>query len=232
MTNAGGTTFTLVCQNNSSQSGDFCVFQQDPSLGVTNAQSVAWLVEPAHPTTRVTFCWQASYDFAWSKTGKLAEGVVAASAQVWPADLETSNQVTLTYVGGAFTFENQVAGSAAGNLYLMQNGTIPADTAAAGIGMGGAATFLAQAEPNISMIFTPSPHIWLAFGDYTTGEVLGSEVLGHAVEIPYAPNVYSMAAILNADNTWTVDTTLALNKAFLLAQAEDSAARWGAEARS
>jgi hypothetical protein len=200
-------------------------------LGVSDAQSVAWLVTSVHPTTTVTFDWQAVYDFAWSKTGELASGVVAASVQVWPADLSTSNQVTLTYTDGAFTFENQVAGSVAGNLYVVQDQTIPAETAAVGIGMSGQATFLTQAEPNLTLIFTPNPQIWLTFGDYTTGEVLDSDTLNDAVEIPYAENVSSMTAILNADNTWTVSTTSAANRALLAARIEDPSARWGASVR-
>jgi rhizosphere induced protein len=226
-----GTIFTLVCLNESSRSGNFCVFQQDPTLGVGDARSVAWLVKAAHPTTTVTFDWTTGYDFVWSQTGELASGAVAAAVQIWEANLDTNNQVTLTCIGGAFTFENQTAGSEAGKLYVVEDSTIPAQTAAVGIGMAGAATFLAQAQPNVTLPFSPSPQIWLAFGDYVTGQVLDSDATTGAVEITYATNVYSMTAMLNDDNTWTVEATSAVNEALLLARVEDPSARWGASRR-
>lgn len=46
--------------------------------------------------------------------------VSGTSAQVWPADSSTSNQVTFDYVGGAFTFEDQTQGPAAGSLSILQ----------------------------------------------------------------------------------------------------------------
>ncbi len=222
-----GVTYTLVCQNQSDLSGEFCVFQQDPDLGVSDARSVAWLVKAAHPTTTVTFTWTTGDDFTWCETGELTSGIIAASAQVWPADASTSNQVTFTLVGGAFTFENQTAGPVAGQLRIVEDSTIPAQTASVGIGMGGQATFLVQAQPNLTLDFEPSPQIWLAFGDYSTGQVLDPEAVPDAVQIEYPTNVYSMTAILNADNTWTIEQTPAVNAALLEARIADPNARWG-----
>lgn len=222
-----GTVFSLVCQNQSSRSGSFCVFQIDPTLGVSDAQSVAWLVKPAHPTTTVTFEWPWSYDFAWSETGELATGVVAASVQVWPTDLDSNNQVTLTFTGGAFTFEDQAAGSDSGKLYVVEDGTIPANRAGVGIGMAGQATFLTQAQPNLTLVFAPDPQIWLAFGDYMVGEVLDAAGMTEAIEISYPVNVYSMTAILEEDNTWSVAATSEVNAAFVEARVEAPSARWG-----
>ncbi len=226
-TETAGPIFTLICQNQSSRSGSFCVFQQDPTLGVSGAQSVAWMVKPAHPTTTVTFKWTTDYDFVWSQTGELTSGIVISSSQVWPADLDTTNQVTFTLIGGAFTFENQTQGSQAGTLYIVEDQTIPADTASVGIGMAEKATFLTQAQPNVTLGFSPNPQIWLVFGDYLDGEVLNVSAMANPVQIVYGNNIYSMTAILNADNTWAVTSTQAVNEALVRAREDDPRARWG-----
>jgi hypothetical protein len=227
-----GYQYTLVFVNHSSRTADVCVFQQDPLLlSVGSLETVAWLVQPANPTTVVTFQWTADYDFVWSAPGKLAPGVQVSSAQVWPADLSTKNQVTFTKTDGAYTFQNQTQGLTAGRLIISEISTIPAQQAAVGIGAAGAATFVVQAQPNLSLTFTPSatPQYWITFGSYLAGQVL--DVTGipanEKIQVVFPFNVYSMTATLNADNTGSVVPTTAVNAAFLAARKKDPMAVWG-----
>jgi hypothetical protein len=224
---APGFQYTLVFVNHSSRVAAVCVFQQDPGLNVRNLETVAWLVKPAASTSVVTLQWTAELDFVWSETGKLAPGVLAGSAQVWPADLSTKNQLTFTMTGGAYTFENQTKGPA--GLTILQSSTIPALQASVGIGAAGKATFIVQAQPNQPLTFKPSttPEYWISFGSYLSGQVLDVAAIADKTQVLFPVNVYSMTATLNADNTWTVVPTFAANAAFLAARQKDPKALWG-----
>jgi rhizosphere induced protein len=214
----GVAQFSLTCQNNSANTGSFVIFQQLPGA-VPNILSLAWFARVAAPTTRVKFAWNTDYSFVWSETGELAPGVDFNASQIWPADLSRSNQVTFTNAGGIPTFTNQTAGHAPGGFTIVSDGTVPANTFGVGLGMGGAALFTAQAQPNWNMVFTPRPQYWLAFGNYMQGEVLDVEAISNAVRIDYPANIYSMAATLNQDNTWTVGNLPKFNRQLLAARA-------------
>lgn len=205
-----GYEYTLYCRNDSTTTGEFCVFQDAPESTVAGGCPVAWLVKGAAPTTTVIFRWQVEPDFVWSETGQLAPGIQVASAQVWPADVDTENQVTFTQVGGIYTFQSQTTGPTPGTLSILQSGEIPADAASVGIGMAGAATFVVQAQPNITARFEPSspPVYQLTFGRYTVGQALDpAQLAGQVATIEFPTNVYSMTAVLQEDNTWEVGPT-------------------------
>jgi hypothetical protein len=198
-----GQTYTLNFLNNSSNAGDVCVYQTDPDIGVPNVMSLAWFSEFNHPTTQVQFQWQIDYSFVWGQTGQLLPGVLFSASQAWPADLQNTNQVTLTYER-AYTFANQTFGPHDGTLYITEDRTLPLKDASVGIGMSGAGTFVVQAEPNLNLLFTPHPRYWITFGDFTPGEVLDTESITNVAEIVFPPNIFTMSAVLNKDNTWTV----------------------------
>ncbi len=208
--------YSLLFQNNSSNSGTVCVYQLDPGLGVPGAFSLAWQTNYNHPTTNVVFQWNVDYDFVWFQSGKLGTGTVFLASQVWPTDGSTNNQITLTKQGGAYTFSNQTKGAQAGILYIHTDDTIPAKEASTGIGMSGTGTFVTQAQPNWNLQFTPSPQYWIAFGSYTQGQVLGSSALPGSQQVVYGANVYSMTAILNSDNSWTIQPTAQTSTAAIL----------------
>lgn len=222
------TTYSLIFQNNSSNTWTACVYQKAPDLATQDVMSLAWFAKGAAPTTNIVFDWQVNYAFVWSETGPLIPGVMFAASQTWPADPDGhNNQVTLTDANGVFTFANQTAGPAEGSLYIVQDGTIPENTAAVGIAMSGAGTFVVGAEPNIQAMFTPTPNYWITFGEYTQGEVIDIEQITNSAQILYPPNVTSMTAILNADNTWTIRPTSQVNAALVKNRKRNPRAVWG-----
>ncbi|MCK4261277.1 MAG: hypothetical protein KAX49_20055, partial [Halanaerobiales bacterium] len=75
-----------------------------------------------------------------------------------------------------FTFKDQVKGIS-GVLEIVQDNTIPMHLVFVGIGMSGAGTFVKQARPNMSYIFTPQPKYWIIFGDIEQGEVLDMNLI-------------------------------------------------------
>jgi hypothetical protein len=75
-------------------------------------------------------------------------------------------------------------------------------------GGAGSGTFAVQAQPNSLLTFTPHPAYWVTAGTFEHGEVLDiGSILGDSAEIQFPPGVYNMTAILNLDNTWTVQPT-------------------------
>ncbi|HEX4954712.1 MAG TPA: protein rhiA [Thermoanaerobaculia bacterium] len=225
---ANGFQYTVIFKNNSQNPGSASLYQQNPSFD-NAGMPLAWMTKYAYPTTSVSFQWQIEYGFVWSQTGVLTPGIVVAASQYWPADLTTSNQVTLTYDAqhGAFTFANQTKASQPGSLNVVQDRTIPSNVASVGIGMAGSATYVVQAMANVNAVFTPHPEYWIAFGNYVEGEVIDVTTMNAPAQIQFPPNVYSMTAILNPDLSWTIEQTQIVNERYVAARSLDKAVRWG-----
>ena len=225
----GGVQYTVNFLNKSTNPGSACVYQEDPNLGVENVMSLAWFSMYAFPTTSILFQWTIDYSFVWGQTGQLVPGVQFNAAQTWSADLSNTNQVTLDYLSNAYTFENQTKGPAPGSLTVSETAAVPLKQASVGIGMSGAGTFVVQAQPNLSLKFTPHPRYWITFGTFRQGQVLDITQITGAQEIDFPPGVYSMAAILNADNSWTIQPTSVMNDRLVDARRRNAGALWGAQ---
>lgn len=196
--------YQLYFVNNSTMSGNACVYQQDPNR-MPNVMSLAWFTKAANPNTTLMFNWDIQYNFVWSQTGMLVPGVVFFASEKVNADLSQQNKIGFSYQNNAFTFQKPpVQGPQAGTIFIEQDGTIPANTASVGIGMSGAGTFAVQAQPNVLATFTPHPEYWITFGNYQQGEVMDIGTITQKAQISFPPNVYVMTATLNADNTWKV----------------------------
>lgn len=218
-----GYQYTIVFQNNSSMAAAACLYQTGAGLTVPGTvHSVAWLTKTAAPTTKIVFQWSTDYYFFWAESGKLGEGAMLTGSQMW--QVGTLNQVTLTHASGYYTFSSQIAGADSKNFYIAQDKTIPANMAAAGLGMAGQATFAVQAQPNFTLVFNPTPSYFIAFGNYTVGQVLDPATIFNAAALVFPANIFSLAATLNADNTWTIES-LASKNAALIAEAEAERAK-------
>ncbi len=200
---AGSVIYSLTFKNNSTRSGSAAVYQTSPNLP-PGAMSLVWFSKFANPNTQIVFQWQIDYSFVWAQTGVLKPGVVFLAAQMWQADLSSSNQVTFSQQGGMFTFQNQGPGPQQGTLYILENNTISLNQAAVGIGMSGAGTFVVQALPNYKLSFTPQPQYWITFGDYIQGQVLDVTTIPSPARVDFPAGVYSMTATLNQDDSWTI----------------------------
>jgi hypothetical protein len=198
------TKYSVNFKNNSTMSGNACVYQTDPDITDPYVMSLAWFSKAAHPTTLVDFTWGVNYSFVWSNTGLLKPGVVFLASQAWDADLSMKNQVDFTYLANAHTFKEQRQGPKQGSLYINEEGSIPPLMASVGIGMSGSGTFVRQAQPNIDLVFTPHPEYWITFGSFVQGQVLDITEITHPAALEFPPNVYELNATLNKDNTWTV----------------------------
>ncbi|MNE74108.1 hypothetical protein D3C80_1701610 [compost metagenome] len=123
-----------------------------------------------------------------------------------PTNLETSNQISLTYNSG-YQFADQTSGDQPGSLYVKMDNTIPLKQASVGIGMSGAGTFVVQAQPNMNLVFTPNPEYWVAFGNFEQGQTLDMQELTNTEKIDFPPGIKEMTVTLNQDNTWKVEVS-------------------------
>jgi hypothetical protein len=198
-----GVEYKINFVNNSTNEGSIMVFQQDENIGVDGVMSLAWFTKYVYPQTTGYFDWRINYNFVWSETGELKPGVNFLASQAPPCDLSTSNSIGLSY-DKAYNFVNQTAGTPQGSMYIKEDATIPLKQASVGIGMSGAGTFVVQAQPNMNLTFTPHPEYWIAFGNYTKGDVLNIQEMTSASNVAFPPGIYTMNAILNPDNSWTI----------------------------
>lgn len=199
--------YTLRFVNNSPNSGDVCLFQQDPGL-IQDVMPLAWFTKETHPNTNVKFTWGIDYSFVWSAIGSVKPGVIFDASEVLEADLENENLIPFDFIDGAFEFVKPAKQGEAGSLTIMESANIPFNSAAVGIGMSGSGTFVIEAQPNLNLSFTPHPEYWIAFGNYTEGEILDFQTMTNVQQIKFPTNIYSMTAILNEDNSWTIEPTM------------------------
>jgi hypothetical protein len=196
-------------QNNSTQSGNFCIFQELPDVNVPNVVTLAWLSKAAHPTTKLNFDWTVDYSFFWSTQFDLRPGSHVQAEQSWDANLDTTNLITLDRSDDAYTFANQRQGAYENNLYIHQTHRVQSDTASVGIGMSGKGAFAVKSQPNMSIIMTPKPIYWVVFGYFEEGEIIDiAEVTESAYKVQFKGTT-SMALEFTSQNIFkNIFTTL------------------------
>jgi len=196
--------YTLNVQNNSTQSGSFCIFQEAPDINVPGITTMAWLAKMCHPTTDLKFNWSVNYSFVWSNTTNLKPGTKVKTSQDWDANLNTKNKITFDYIDKAYTFKDEKQGDYEGNLYIDQTQRVGPKVASVGIGMSGKGTFLVPSQPNMKIIMTPKPTYWLIFGDFEEGEILDiTRVSEHALKLQYK-GTETMSVDYDGGNKWTI----------------------------
>ncbi|MCD4783983.1 MAG: hypothetical protein K8T10_09190 [Candidatus Eremiobacteraeota bacterium] len=200
-------SYTLKVNNNSFFSGTICIYQDNPNIGVSDVSSIAWLTEYVNPNSSTTFSWTENYSFHNSETSDLTPGLIFLSMQTLGANLSSTNKVTLTNSSGYCQFTNQTAGPSKGNLYIEQDNSVPSNQAAVGIGMYGRTTYAVMAQPDMTYTFTLNPKYWITHGDYTSGQVLDTNNISNKKEFVFPSGCYSMNAVLNNFDEWTISCT-------------------------
>lgn len=204
---AGATQYELWFGNQSGAGGNACVYQptQNVTLNQGTPDQLAWMVTGANPGVWVRFLWTVSYDFVW------IDQAATRSLQIEPADLQTANQITLSYNQYGFLFSAPTAGTPAGTLLIGEGSTIPATTrVVTGIGMSKAGTLALPAKSNQNLAFEPvaeaSLSYLITFGQYTfgVGDVITPTTLNPPGTVQFDPGVTAMTAIVDTGGGWTV----------------------------
>ena len=201
------TQYSLTLKNNSSSRGSFAVFQQPPPAHALSGTvfSLAWLTRPVDSGTQATFQWTEDHSFVASETGVLKPGVVIAAPETVAADPAGQNFIRLTAdSSGAACFAPSDACGSVGSLTIEQGADVVPDRTAVGVGMSGAGTFVVQAKPNTTMVFTPHPNYWVTFGDFQPGQVMDIDNVTGAVEVTFPGATTSRTVTLQPNNILAV----------------------------
>ena len=71
--------------------------------------------------------------------------------------------------------------------------------------MSGSATFVANAEPTITYMFSSTQGYYIAaINEVEQGEVMDKTSITKAAELQFPTGVCNMTATLKADNTWSI----------------------------
>ncbi|SER80884.1 hypothetical protein [Actinokineospora terrae] len=202
-----GAQHSVAVTNHSTVDGRNAVlFQGSPSLP-DNAVPLAWLARLSRPGTTVTLEWSLNYCFVHGRQGNLHDGVDYGGAGVLDARLARYNVAGLSYRAGTFGFRREQGDHPDGVLAIFQDDTVPGRGAyrrgCVGIGMDGAATFVAATEPGVDLTFDPHPEYWLTLARYAAGAVVDPAAI-QAVRLTF-PGGKTRAHATFTGTTWTVD---------------------------
>ena len=204
ISNNAGPAYSLTCLNQSAQPWSFYMSQQKPDLPQGNM--LVWLCTPFNiaPGAYFTFTWSLTYNFVWGLTGKLSSDTYFTAGEVIDASLESQNQTTFSVPGNTPQFSPVTKNDSPGSLTIQNAADVPDEIFSVGIGMSGAPTFVVQAQPNLTNIFTPHPAYYLAAGPSRTPGQQFPEELTQPIKITFPANIYNMRATLDDKHQWTV----------------------------
>lgn len=210
--------YTLTVANNSTQSGNFCIYQIFPDQArPNNIYSLVWLSKIARKDETVTFNWNINYSFIWSETGYLSPGMMFNSAPASESKLADPSDPKKNFAlfgreNNAYLFKTTEKEGIRDRLTIKADGTIPNNLASIGIAMDDKPTIAINVAANMTYQFTPIPTYWILFGDFTKGEVLdlnvvnktGRHIFSETMEIIFPLNVYNLSLSFEEDNTWKI----------------------------
>jgi hypothetical protein len=204
LSGVSGTKYSITIHNNSKiNDSQAIVFQQDPDMP-SDVISLAWLTKTCHANTQVSFSWTLDFNFVWGQNGQLKPGVDYGAGGSVPADLTTSNAVTLDYVDGGFEFSSPSTGPTKGSLFINETNNVPGagstEQGSVGIGMYGSGTFVVPTQPTGQgggRQFAVHPQYWIAFGNHTAGEVVDESVLYFPTQVMFSGGSFKADAVFN-----------------------------------
>jgi hypothetical protein len=204
---SSGQEYNLWFVNQSNYPGKVCVYQDSGNVifNQVNPNVLAWMLAGANPSVQVNFKWAIDYDFVWF------DPTLPETQQIIVANISAGESVTFSRNQYGYYFKTPTASALTGQLSVQSDDSIPnGSTAIVGIGMHGAGTFAFLAEPNINSVFTPILNedlaYWISFGSYLfdVNDPIDVSMLNVPAKISFPFGVYSMTAILNSRNQWTI----------------------------
>ena len=200
---APGVQYSVQIQNQSNLPWSFVVYQEPPD----NAESLAWFASPFNigVGSEITFSWNFSYQFVWASTGILKPGVNFSASGMKDCDPTGANLTHFTIINNTGGLSDPVAGSAPGTLTIVDGSDVPPNKYSVGVAMSQNGVFAVNAGPNFTHVFALTPSYWVtAIQNVKEGDVMDINTVTQNAELHFPPNVYSLTAILQADNTWAV----------------------------
>jgi len=205
---ANATTYSLVCQNNSTVPWVFYVYQTMP-VQPSDVFSLAWFASPykISPGSKITFTWGIDYSFVWGNSGTVTPGVNYNAGGSKPCSLTGANMTTFSLDDNAPQLSTPVTGGQAGSLTVNQSANVPNGVFSTGIGMSGQGSFVQQALANSPQVYTPTPKYWIAAATQMQMGVVLAQTITQNAQITFPSSVYTMYATLSDQQIWTVSQT-------------------------
>jgi rhizosphere induced protein len=207
------TAYKLRVTNTSNAFEQFAIYQNDPDLGSSNAMSLAWFVQGAHPGQTIDFEWTIDYSVMWSANGTANGTVKFVIAQEVPCDPSDVNRngVQLVYENGVPWLQPSrfaLGIPRSGCIYVNELSTLPSSSGLIGLAIGGKPAYAAPAEPNRLEVFKPHPNYWITAGTFEAGVALDvEEISSRSQEITFDDGIYDLSVGFDRARVWSVSET-------------------------
>ena len=206
--------YTVEFSNNSSTVSDFTVFQRDPDLmrsGADEFYALAWFAYPVEPGGVISFDFEQEYEFVWGVPGRMSQtshfvaeikpipvseigkGVKLVNTTKMPVfepmHVETKSDQFEIYVDNVHTHECAIGI----NTKILGN---PPGS--------GPATFVTNADDNITYQFTANPTYWVTRDKYKPGQAINFEKLSEMQELDFSGTTKKRTVTVDAAGKLTV----------------------------
>src|SRR5262245_14083127 len=207
--------YSLTVHNNSElNQPTFAVFAQLPATSAYETLSLAWFTQQIDQGSTYTFSWQIQWGFAWAATGTDTGGQWAASGNL-PADPNSASlcKAELDY-DGAFTM-TAVPGTPDGeHLWVVDSARVPlpsTNPSSVAVTLSGNSACVTNAGPNLFQTYTLHPTYFIDAGNYVQGQMVDGSSVSAFEELAYTGGNQALTVTLNEDNTWTTQSTSAVD---------------------
>lgn len=198
--------YTLVCQNESPMSTQFCIYQRFPKE--SSAVSLAWICQNCAPHARTRFQWKNELYFVWGYTQRLSPGENLFTAQY--QSVREAESVRLHWPEDAPPSFQALMPSVSGSLLISTSAAVPNDSVFVGLGMraermSDTAALVLRAGPNARYPFEQDVEYHLAYlpsGSLRGGDILDLNALNSS-RIKFPSGVSDLVATLDDANRLT-----------------------------
>ncbi|MCP4291393.1 MAG: hypothetical protein GY780_06110 [bacterium] len=196
---AAARDYTLEFYNDSDHKGVAMIYQQPSNLNLSSA-SVAWQAVKVRSGKNTTFQWSDDFRVSHSNTHEITIGSIYEPTVTLSVDYAPGVQVTLS---GDGVFSQTGQGG------LVPEGSIQVVTpigpySLVGFGSSGKPFLLVEIAPYMQWTYKPTFTYRVAFGNYSEGMVLNTDLISDSIEVPYSWPTTNHVVRLNADGTMVV----------------------------
>ena len=194
--------FSLSIENHSDLTGSVVLFQKNPKPN-PGEHSVAWFAMRSEKGKDMTFSWHDEYEFVWGDGGNLLPGEIFSTSETAEINSDTSS-ITLGIQEGDARFYDAKPNSRKGEMSIQNASDLQGKKITEGLAMAGGTIFVVEAKANNKVVFEQTPEYWVAFGEFTRGEILAFDELQLAAPVNFPKDIYDMQAVLQENGTWSI----------------------------
>ncbi|HKE73449.1 MAG TPA: hypothetical protein VKB57_07525 [Acidimicrobiales bacterium] len=207
-------TYSLTVINDSEVDEVFAVFALLPESTDFNSLSLAWLTQQIDASNQYVFTWNISWGLAWASMGVTPNYQWAGSGAI------AANPTSDEACAFDFTYNNDfqivpAQGTANGyELWITDSPQIPLPSVKASsvaCTLSGTSVCAIDAGPNLTQTFTLHPTYFIDAGNYVAGQMVDGSSVSQFQELQYLDGNTALTATLNQDNTWSVESSSAVD---------------------